>query len=764
MMQKHLVMRKLIALVLTAVILAGLAGSAAAQTSGFPDVTDSALARDIAVLQMLGVINGDENGNFNPAGTLTRAQFCKMAVVAMGKGEQAALYKNRTIFPDVRSGHWARGYINYAVTGETKLIIGNSDGTFKPDSPITGAQAVTILLRMLAYEDADAGMLWPDGYLALAADKRLTDGINLTAPNAPMSRADAARLFANLLGTDKKGGGTFAATLGTTIQNAVIMELGVAAEDGSTGAIRTSAGVYKTVSGIFPAGILGSRGTLLIDASGKLLTVVPDNGNTATVTVAAVSAVGVKGLDGVQYKIPSTTPAYTASEVTTYNDAFIDIAPGMTVNLYYNLEGVIIGVYVNTSKSAAAYVVGTTTSGYLNDLTGGDTGYKIIKNGMPADASELKQYDVLTYDKSAKILYVSDFKLTGCFESSWPNMDNPSKITVIGHEFPVLPSAAQSLSRYKVGQVLTFFFTSDLQIAGAEALASSSETAIGVVQPGNTSTSATVKLINGVTLSGNPQMSDETAQKMTGELVKVSSSAAGKIILENLRFSAASGDLDLKQMTLGSHVVSAAAKVFERIGKGPLTQISLTDLTQATVASSKILYAGADSSGRVNTLILDDVTGDLYEYGILIEAGEIISKTEYYYGDEVEYITYSTLLTLKNRQNPTGTAKMNVYDKFFSNKPGGVFINDENLTAEKVVTLTEATGVHRSAFYTRDEHTYLMIDGVEYPVWDNVQCYNSLTDTWFKSLNEARAFSETLSVYYDKSPAEGGKIRVVIPE
>jgi hypothetical protein len=186
-MQKQSIKRKLIALVLTAAILAALTGSAAALSSGFPDVRDSELAGDIAVLQMMGVISGDENGNFSPDGTLTRAQFCKMAVVAMGKGDQAALYQNRTIFPDVRAGHWARGYINYSVTGENKLIIGNSDGTFRPDSPITVAQAVTILLRMLGYSDTDAGMLWPDGYLALAADKKLTDGINMSAPGAPIS-------------------------------------------------------------------------------------------------------------------------------------------------------------------------------------------------------------------------------------------------------------------------------------------------------------------------------------------------------------------------------------------------------------------------------------------------------------------------------------------------------------------------------------------------------------------------------------------------
>ena len=48
-----------------------------------------------------------------PTGTLTRAQFCKMAVEAMGNGDRGGpATRNYTIFPDVKSSHWAAGYIN----------------------------------------------------------------------------------------------------------------------------------------------------------------------------------------------------------------------------------------------------------------------------------------------------------------------------------------------------------------------------------------------------------------------------------------------------------------------------------------------------------------------------------------------------------------------------------------------------------------------------------------------------------------------------
>ena len=75
----------------------------------------------------------------------------------------------------MKSNHWARGYINLAVsvdvggsagedgetTGGVKLIRGMADGTFQPDRAITYAEAVTILMRVLGYSDTDAGRTGP---------------------------------------------------------------------------------------------------------------------------------------------------------------------------------------------------------------------------------------------------------------------------------------------------------------------------------------------------------------------------------------------------------------------------------------------------------------------------------------------------------------------------------------------------------------------------------------------------------------------------
>src|SRR5690606_8407906 len=105
-------------------------------------------------------------------------------------------------------------------------------------------QAVTILLRILEYSDADAGMLWPQGYISLANSTGLSDGLYGIALEKPITRAQAAKLFCNMLRTKTKSGAAYPGKLGNTVSNAAILELDVLAPDGSR-VVKTSAGDYK---------------------------------------------------------------------------------------------------------------------------------------------------------------------------------------------------------------------------------------------------------------------------------------------------------------------------------------------------------------------------------------------------------------------------------------------------------------------------------------------------------------------------------------
>ena len=103
--------------------------AAAAGEGNFRDISDRDVAVAVESLRLLGVLDGYGDGTFRPENTLTRAQFCKMTVFAMNGGAESARYKAYTIYPDVKSGHWAAAYINMASKGK-KILMGYPDGKF----------------------------------------------------------------------------------------------------------------------------------------------------------------------------------------------------------------------------------------------------------------------------------------------------------------------------------------------------------------------------------------------------------------------------------------------------------------------------------------------------------------------------------------------------------------------------------------------------------------------------------------------------------
>ena len=55
-------------------------------------------------------------------------------------------------------------------------------------------------------------------------------------------------------------------------------------------------------------------------------------------------------------------------------------------------------------------------------------------------------------------------------------------------------------------------------------------------------------------------------------------------------------------------------------------------------------------------------------------------------------------------------------------------------------------------------------NGVTYPLAGNIDqcCFNAVSETWFDSLDDALAYASTLTLYYDKAPDQGGKVRLVV--
>ena len=97
----------------------------------------------VSTLSRMGILGGYADGTFRPNASITRAEFAKIAVSFFKYKDIAA----ENIFADVAPGSWYESFI--AAAAEIGLIEGYEDGTFRPNSSITRAEACTIINRTL---------------------------------------------------------------------------------------------------------------------------------------------------------------------------------------------------------------------------------------------------------------------------------------------------------------------------------------------------------------------------------------------------------------------------------------------------------------------------------------------------------------------------------------------------------------------------------------------------------------------------------------
>ncbi len=783
--------RKWLSTLLAAALLVGmmiLPPASAAGNSAFTDITDPAQANAAEMLRLLGVVNGTGGGAFRPAGTLTRGEFCKMTVEIMGRGDEEPAQRSRTIFTDVGSTHWARGYINLAASitvggssgsgGEgaaagTRLIMGVGDGSFQPDRVITCGEAVTILMRVLGYGDGDVagGLNWYDGYMGLASSAGLLDKLNLTGAST-ISRGQAAILFYNLLFAKTKGSDSLYLTgLGCKVEDGGILLDVNATLAGSNTAVKTSTGTYKTDRTGMDESMEGMQGDVVLDKNDKLLAFQPkENITSRAVNVAEWAYNQVRLTGGETLELDPQSDVYQDGEKKTYEQLWQDLKPGTPATFYYTAEGKVDYVFLRSaSASDTAMVARSKPSGNpFTALAGGESNYQIYKNGMPATVNDIRQYDVATYDSGAKVMNISDLRLTGMYENVYPNTDTPATIWVMGVKLQVLPCATEDLRNFKIGDTLTVLLTSDGKVAGAVTTAAAKSNAVGYVESIDEEGKATVQLLNSVLgkVEGQTSYRKDSATKMMGELVTVSSYKLGQITLTRLTGGSSgsvTGKLDVVGRTLGGTALADNVAVYEKVGTSKLQPIKYSQITCTSVPASKILYAGKDYAGRYNVLVLDDVTGDLYTYGFM-------SKGSMETSSSMGPIVNSTVIVTTTGEGEGTKLELVGGVDVPRDAVGGIVASLNTLEGKNKVAdhvfLKELDGVRRSAFDMKAK-TVTTTDMV-LPISDNVVCYNKTTKQWFTdedpmtNLNQARAFSDNMTLYYDRAPEDGGKVRMVV--
>lgn len=786
--------KRFISLCLTLALTAATAGAA------FSDISSGSLQQTASVLGSLGIMQGTGNNRFEPNRPLTRAEFCKLAVTAMGI-DDASPYASYTIFPGVRASHWAARYVNAALRHpdfkDNYIIRGYADGTFGPDRQLTYGEVCTMLLRMLGYKESDIGPFWPADYIAQANALGLTQGVSIKDAKTPVTRADAATMLLNTLGTSTRSDGQEGSPLisrvsSSTVENCILLETSetdssLAAdealfyENGTLSARKTAGKLDRSLIGVYGTLVIGKKG------DNVAVGVVPDTASrqeTYEVVNAAADRIVTK--TGT-FRPNRDTPTYISrdssaedSKLKSLAEVWSSILPGDTLHAYYNEYGslALLAVLPGTSISHAnTFVYGIATSANI------PSEYKIVKNGAVIDPSGLKKYDVVTLDAANKQALVSDTRVSGRYSEGGPTVSYPQEIKVYGNSFRISDSAAAFFKDMKLKDYITLLFDADGNVAAAYPRSTVSADMQGIVTAIDEG-KATVTLTNGITLRNMDIDKLDKPTALMGRLVSVSTNGDKAVLTRRTLSGKTSGEWSLSDGKLGSKPVSSRVNVYEEVLSGaPLSRIALSDISLAKVPSSDIRYTVTDSAGTITTVILGDVTGDSWLYGMgSSKRNERIFTPPFSVGGrsweelsdaeqkeyEKNHPSYDYFVTI-NYWNTDKHAKEAATFRVL-NLPSGLtggpiavpkgYSTDESIvnTSLDIKKLKLIDTVDRTAF---DGASGVRTKDGYYALADQLGIYDTENRDFIATLQSAKSNYTKFALYANDTAEDGGKIRII---
>lgn len=437
--------KKILAVALAAAMILGLASVAFA--ASFSDTVGHEREAAIGQLAGIGLLKGYTDGTFRPEGTITRAEFATVIVRALGLEAAADMLEGvPTGYSDVPVDHWATGYINVATS--QGIIKGYPDGTFQPEANVTYAEAITMIIRALGYENEPAvkNGMWPQAYLTKAAILGVTADVVFNA-SAPATRGNVAQLIANSLTIDRmvektvtddgkytygvEEGNCFLKLMGATWVEGWLIDspemftnngTSVKLADGKDAEGNTVTGALSLADGVDVAGLLGHKVRVWKNKAGKVF-FVEDLTPASSIKVGKVSSetkvtVGTSevDLDGkdviANYQVVTTIGTGPAEFALAEDDEVTLIYSGNSVKYVVVLRyttRIVSSVNLNYDR--------ITWSNAIDALTLKD--WKVAVSGAAGSIADLQKDDVVQFVASGThkkaILIVTRESVTGTF-------------------------------------------------------------------------------------------------------------------------------------------------------------------------------------------------------------------------------------------------------------------------------------------------------------------------------------------------------------
>lgn len=750
-------MKKLISIFLTCIIISSL-------------FTLPVLAQEnnkYDVLKILNIMVGDEDGDMRLQDKVTRAEFTKLASEISSYRKSIPHEQKTSPFSDVTFKHWASAYVKAGV--ENGIISGYPDSTFKPENNVTYAEALTILLRILGYTDSDFGDSYPYGQYSLADSIEITNGINVDL-NKEITREEAAKLLLNTLETKFKNNNftPYSSFDAQKIEDIVI--LATSTEDASltTDKISTTAGIFKFNKGI--ENFVGSKGDAIIKDGDTIIYFEPEdelNDITKYVVYSCVSDGIIVYKNGIfsQINIENNTIAYFNSQPTTFAALKNSLTIGDSISVKKDLTGNIEYITVYKGNLDGPYIY--SSSNLLLSQIPDINEYLILKNGDIVDNTNLVSNDVYYFSKDLKIMLVYDTKITGIYNKAIPNQEVPISVEISGNIYEIEGGEAfallSSAGKFKYGDSVTILLGLDRKVAGVVSSDTVKSKNVGYILDAGiknyTSTTdklqsqyfVSVVMPNGENIEYKTKRDYESYKnsiseiEFDGELATLTRLTTGR---ENN--SKVTGTFNYDSLTIGNYMVSKNVQIldvstiddnepalFKTVQPQRINGVKLT--------TSNILYYELNEKNAITKLIIKDVTGDYYNYGIVTK---VEKNSEMMFG-AYEFILSGNQLAYQTQNSIFGVNR----------GPARIKRNGNSISSMQNISMIKDK-------ITEISHTFVSTSKSNYLLAENVEVYyrNNEYDYMLIDINDI-INSDDYSIqgaYYDKSQSSGGRVRIIV--
>ena len=381
----------------------------------------------------------------------------------------------------------------------------------------------------------------------------------------------------------------------------------------------------------------------------------------------------------------------------------------------------------------------------------GFTPNKVYRNGSAASLTNIQDYDVVYWNAAMSTVWAYAKKATGPIQALAPSSAEPTSVTVAGRTYAIESSAAayalSDLGQYHLGSTVTLLLGRSGGVAAVADVSASAGERVGVVTaiektayPDGSGGSYTAQTVTLLATDGQTYQYQTRGGYKVGSVVRaIVAGSGGEVTLRGLGNASLSGKVNQEGTKLDKYAFAQGAEILD-VSEDRGAVIYPARLAGLNLNSGKVKYYALNPQGEIEPLILNDVTGDAYHYGIITrfeEEGQGMSRYCTYQYD-VDGVSY----TLSGATRFLATA-------------GPIRIQGDPASPEKLYALTAAQAgqVSGNQFVTGNQR-YTLSDGVVVYEYRDGRYYLS-------SLARAEG-GGTVTAWYDKAESEGGRVRVIV--